>query len=95
MLKVGDKLLCKKSIDFHIDFHNYNIHFDSIIIKGKYYTITFINNITYFYINKIYFDNDKFYCSTNRISLWYIWDFFYKPQEVRKMKLKQLKQCLK
>ena len=70
MLKVGDKLLCKKT--------SYNIK------KGKYYSITNIN--VYVYINNIvHFDGIEYSLDQNDI-----WKFFYTPQEVRKMKLKQL-----
>ena len=31
--------------------------------------------------------------SLNKNSFYYLWDFFYTPQELRKMKLNKLKQC--
>ena len=70
MLKVGDKLLCKKSSQYYYKR------------KGEYYTVTDINK------NRIYFDHDWFSLYPNNI--WYIWNFFYTSQEVRKLKLKKL-----
>ena len=69
-MRVGDRLLCKKS-----RFLN--------IIKNEYYTITNISNV-YIYFSYdwyILYPNDWYY---------YVWDYFYTPQEMRKMKLKQL-----
>ena len=73
MLKVGDKLLCKKTYNH---FNCYNI------VEGEYYEISYI-------INYIYFDNNYFF-SLDPNHYWYIWNWFYKPQEIRKLKLKQL-----
>ena len=71
MLKVGDKLLCKKS------------HY--LVKKNKYYEIShiFVNILHWIYFNDNYFN-------LNPNSILYIWKYFYKPQEVRKLKLKQL-----
>ena len=71
-IKVGDKLLCKKS-------YKYNSH-----IKGKYYTITKIKDNVY-----VDLDYDDWF-SLYPNNIWYIWNFFYTPQEVRKLKLKKL-----
>ena len=74
MLKIGDKLLCKKT------YHH--VHYKKV--EGKYYII---DNISY---DDVYvcLDHDWYSLDPNRN--WYIWKYFYKPQEVRKMKLKQL-----
>ena len=69
MLKVGDKLLCKKTV----------IYF-TILRMDEFIIDIWIND-----------DNDLF--SLNKNSEYYIWDYFYTPQEVRKMKLERLKQC--
>ena len=105
MLKVGNELLCKKSNDSRynnklkkneyytiIDIDNNLVYFSDKLLckkikknynlKNKYYTIEIV------YVNDCY----DWY-SSNPESSWYIWDYFYKPQEMRKMKLKQLKQC--
>ena len=91
MLKVGDRLLCKAT-----DFSSQHNKLISV-----YYTITDIVD------NRIYFDDD--YCnlvgdvalktyrrdrySLNKNDDFYIWEYFYTPQEVRRMKLERLKQC--
>ena len=79
MLKVGDKLLCKKTMFDYRFFKYYNM------VEGKYYEISKI------FDNIIYFSADSY--SLHKNSFYYIWNFFYKPQEMRKMKLERLKQC--
>ena len=55
-------------------------------VIDKYYTITDI------YDECAYFDYDWY--SLNKHSYWsYIWYYFYTPQEMRKLKLKQLNRC--
>ena len=80
MLKVGGKLLCKllcKSQNLYLEFD-----------AGKYYTIS---KISY---DSILIDDWWFSLTKIDVAYWsYIWDYFYTPQEVRKLKLKQLKQC--
>ena len=82
-LKIGDKLLCKKN---YIIFRKEKLYFYEIL-NVEYEIINIICEKQSIY-NSWYFSldpNDK---------LWdYIWDYFYTPQEVRKMKLKKLKQC--
>ena len=79
MLKVGDKLLCKK--DRLLSQYKLNK------LKGEYYSITGID--VYF----VYFDGIGDWYNLNSNSVCYIGNYFYTPQELRKMKLKQLKQC--
>ena len=74
-MKVGDKLLCKKS------------YYD--IKKHKYYTITDIKKLNYFVDYYFYMFESRWYCLDPN-DIWYIWNYFYTPQELRKMKLKQL-----
>ena len=89
MLKVSDKLLCKK------DFIRYSI---VSITKGKYYTIRSIDSSDDDDIGVQIKYNDKYslswWFSYNIENDWYIWDYFYTDKEIRKMKLNQLK-CLK
>ena len=76
MLKVGDKLLCKIT-NFFVD---------------KYYTIKIINKFDNSVIFRIKNENDDFFTfSLNKNDNYYIWKYFYTPNEVRKMKLKKLK----
>ena len=75
MLKVGDKLLCKQSYKLVNSYHDFKKE------RNKYYTITNIQ------IN-VYFDDDWYSLDPN--DYWCLWDYFYTPQEVRKLKLKQL-----
>ena len=83
MLKVGDKLLCKKK-DRHCHC-------------GKYYYISKINDSGLYTIvmstikNYIVVEKDCY--SLKKESTYYILDYFYTPQEIRKMKLERLKQC--
>ena len=96
ILKVGDKLLCKQTAGSLTASVTVNDFVILLIKKTKYYTITdivleekivlpaeilisvmVINNIICF--------------SLDPNSNWYLWNYFYTPQEIRKMKLKQLK----
>ena len=87
MIKIGDKLLCKK--DFNAYGHIKN--------KGEYYIITNIHK------NRAYFNDDWYslkkldwyiwehFDTPQKVrNNWYIWKWFYTPKEIRKMKLKQL-----
>ena len=82
-LKAGDRLLCKKTDGF-----NFNLYY---IIKDKYYIVNnFCNNN-----GQICGENNKLWLFTNDIKydyhyIWYIWEYFYTPSEVRKMKLEKL-----
>ena len=98
-MKVGDKLLCKKDEGEYYtitEVYNYQIltkllckKDDSglnFVHKGEYYTITEVYNYQILTINNLdYSLNPTDYC--------YIWNFFYTLKELRKLKLKQLKQC--
>ena len=82
MLKVGDRLLCKKT--------------DEEIKKNEYYFITLISYTNNYYTIKIIDKTDNSvlienYWFSNKCSFYYIWNYFYTPQEVRKMKLERLK----
>ena len=78
-LKVGDKLLCKKD---DIDFYESPKNY-----KDEYYTIVEIDDTFCAVGNLGYFKN--------KYSDWYIWKYFYTPQEMRKLKLERLKQLMK
>ena len=71
MLKVGDKLLCKKLVPLLKE-------------KYKYYIITNINSEMIHFLADYYLNKNK--------TVWYLWKYFYTPQELRKMKLERLKQ---
>ena len=73
MLRVGDRLLCKKTTNYDAD--------------NKYYIITRILG------DIVYFNNDYYHYNYNDKFGYYIWDHFYTPQEVRKMKLERLNKC--
>ena len=76
MLKIGDKLLCKKTGKL------YNIKKISYIIKDEYYIqMGDLISKWRFVLNK-----------DNKITFHdlYIWDYFYTPQELRKLKLEKL-----
>ena len=77
MLKVGDRLLCKKNTTNNNKYNKYEL-----FLKNEYYIITIIDNVY------VYVCHDWYKLDQN--SIWYLWDFFYTPQEVRKLKLKQL-----
>ena len=79
-MRAGDRLLCKKTTSYNIMPNKY---------KNNVYIITKITDDDM----SIYFNKDWF--SLNKESGYYIWDYFYTAQEVRKMKLERLKQCLK
>ena len=52
------------------------------IKKNEYYIITNIDNDSV-YVSYVWY-------SLNPESFWYIWNYFYKLKELRKLKLKQL-----
>ena len=76
-MRVGDKLLCKKT---RIDYQDDNYYTK---IKDRYYIITGLSKY------EIRFGADYFWCLDNN-SAYYIWKWFYTPSEIRKLKLKQL-----
>ena len=80
-LKVGDILLCKQDDNCWVidllDYQHVYKNRDYIINDIKNENLS-INNLTYFY---------------DKTDNWYVWDYFYTPQEVRKLKLKQLNKC--
>ena len=70
MLKVGDRLLCKKKrIINYPDYKNFVIDDECA-----------------------YFDYDWYSLNPND-DYWYLWEYFYTPKELRKLKLKQLNRC--
>ena len=79
-LKIGDKLLCKKTI-------YYRQEKDIDLIENEFYTIAEINS--YAIKNILWFSIKH----TTTSYLYYVWDYFYTPQEERKLKLKQLNKC--
>ena len=77
-LKAGDRLLCKKSV-LSGTFTNNKYY-------NKYYIVTDVFDDIVYFNNDFYFRSD----SPNNCNNWYIWDYFYTPQEVRKLKLERL-----
>jgi hypothetical protein len=72
--KEGDMLLCKKEIELYRTFQ-----------KLKYYKITKDDSqLGMVYVEKCYFD------SFNPWAARYVWNYFYTPQEERKLKIKKL-----
>ena len=78
MLKVGDRLLYKKVIIFNAI---------DVFNPGKYYTIQYVDGLD-IQINSWWFKKIKDDAS------WYIWDYFYTPKQLRRLKLERLR-CLK
>jgi len=74
-MKVGDKIICKKSMQFEY----------KKIFENKSYTISYIaNNYVYIYDNGgLVFDR---YNKTKQ----HFYDYFYTEKELRKQKLKKL-----
>ena len=77
------KLLCKKK--------------STVVEPGKYITPGKYYKFCQFYgvDERYYFLDDDikkqvWFTTTNRDSLYYIWDYFYTPQEERKIKLEKL-----
>ena len=87
MLKAGDKLVCKRKIDtfqkFLID-QCYSIRSLNAVKHDERYVSIYLNNfnIDEHMTGYIVFNYDKF-------SNFYICDYFYTPQEIRKLKLKK------
>ena len=75
MLKIGDRLLCKRDI----------VVFGKV--KDIYYIVTDVFDDIVYFNNDFYFRSDSPY---NNCDNW-IWKYFYTPQEVRKMKLERLR----
>lgn len=77
MIKIGDKLLCKRNCNY---LNTYYFDID------KYYLISGIvkeNNITYWII-------EDFVFSSRKKENFYLLDYFYTKQEVRGLKLEKL-----
>ena len=92
-MKVGDKLTCKCNVEWR----------GSAIIKSFYagneYTIQECPNVEKYkigYFLSINTDKDigLWFSSTNvskeMVYKYYIWDYFYSPQEIRKIKINKI-----
>lgn len=88
MIKKGDKLLCKKTM-FRRDRY--------IILKeGDFYEVVDItnnNNIIHFkeFIDIKKKSNLKLYLSSNDLTPYKIYEWFYNEKEIRKLKLEKIK----
>ena len=84
MIKVGDRILCKNNLsEFGQNFNftigkNYTIE---KIIKSEIYMYDDLNYL-------VWYENVRVVNKADYIS---IWNYFYTPNEVRKMKLERLK----
>ena len=78
MLKIGDKLLCKKKLgDINI---------------GDYYSIQYFTDIEFYKICIGIINSNSGNLFSYGIGQWnYIWIYFYTPKQLRKLKLKQVK----
>jgi hypothetical protein len=81
-MKIGDKLICKKSVSeiqdrltLNKNYIIYNIFGDSV---DDYIVVVENDN------------NSKTFFLTDSNSFWYIWDYFYTKDELRIKKLKTL-----
>ena len=92
-LIVGNKYLCKKSLNFNKEPKEIKIgEQDSEILKDQYYKLEKIgaNHVI------IYCDTSSDYeCLSitkgNNVAPWYFYDYFYTIKEMRKLKLDKLK----
>jgi len=80
-MEIGDKLLCK-------NIESNDVYISDYYTKNKYYSIVFINE-RYHYIN---IDSDNLTTSfmLNENDPFYIWNFFYTQEDIRKLKLEML-----
>jgi len=82
-LKVGDKLLCKKNSVWLTRFY-----------KDKYYTITHVmqqvRNESVYCIVWVTKNGDYFTTLENHTSTPFLWEDFYTPKELRKLKLDKI-----
>lgn len=88
-MKVGDKLLCKKS-EIMNPWNSIEVpDIKSEITKDKYYTISKIGEKHIMILTDICHNafSTSIYSS---VSPWYLYDYFYTPQEIRKIKLEKL-----
>lgn len=91
-MNIGDKLLCKKSLKIDLgikDKHtNYDPNYDELI-KDKSYLITKIGEKhIMIFCTKHHQPFSTIRCD---VSPWLLYDYFYTPQEIRKLKLEKLK----
>lgn len=98
-LKIGDKLLCKKSCLINIGNSSfpgdqYDIGFQLDINKYYYITKTsYLNGTIFYFLSDKGTDLDFWCCEDKKIMATHIWDYFYKKNEVLKIKLKKLENC--
>jgi len=82
-----DKLLCKKSINYEDSLYHFG-DYAKPIEKGKEYVITFIDHKWYNDSIGVSVEDMEFHVEG---SYWMmLWSYFYTPQEMRKLKLKQI-----
>lgn len=92
-MKVGDYILCKLShhkqhIEKGIKYEICEIHSDGIIINNPEYALYYdtTTKLTKFYFHKAYYTKLHYEVSDD----YHIWDYFYKPKELRNLKLQKI-----
>jgi hypothetical protein len=81
-MKIGDKLICKKSVS--------EIQ-DRLTLNKNYIIYDIFGDSVDDYIVVVENDNNsKTFFLTDSNSFWYIWDYFYTKDELRIKKLKTL-----
>ena len=90
-LKVGNKYLCKKSLNFNKEPKEIKIgDQDSKILKYQYYKLEKIGANHVMIYSDISYECLSITKNCN-VTPWYFYDYFYTNQELRKIKLEKLK----
>lgn len=85
-MKIGDKCLCKKSLQIKLGVSEDNIIYDIFDISN-FYKITKIGKKRIFILGLYHEPFSTIRCD---ISPWYFYDYFYSSQEIRKIKLEKI-----
>ena len=88
MLKVGDRLLCKKGVT---DSLSGDIYYK----EKKYYEIKKVTDEKIILDSEIHGFEDTWYFFPYISFNFYIWDHFYTKIDLRKIKLEKLEECTK
>lgn len=86
-LKVGDKLLCKNSLSYEDALY----YFEDVakpLYKDKEYIITGIDTLWYKDSIGVFVEDMEFHIDGDYWMM--LWNYFYTPQEIRKIKLEKL-----
>jgi len=90
-LKVGDKLLCKKSFDLE-DYEWFNqTHCNAtMLIKGTYYLVSDIETRWYTDSAGVYIEGMEFHIGEKTQYKMMLENYFYTKKEIRKIKLEKI-----